>query len=187
LYFYRRVISLREQSDNVAAFLACDYNIESLYATLVAWGMNSRRAEMEDFDNFKKSLVSCRGEFEAIENFVPRFDPGAAESLIPTLREAYNKLTLMKTKSRLVSNSKCLHFLFPSICMPMDGRNTLQYFYGNTGESTAKYIEIMSLAFEIMRRPVDLRQYIDDKKWNASIPKMIDNAIFLLQEKARGK
>ena len=96
------------------------------------------------------------------------------------LKNAYLKLELMETTSRLVSNSKCLHFLFPSLCMPMDRKNTLQYLYKNTNDSINKYQDAIRFQFEIMRQPVNFENYLDDR-WNQSIPKLIDNAIILLQ------
>ena len=41
-YFYKKIIHLRQASENIEGFLKNDYNLEMLYATLVAWDMNSR-------------------------------------------------------------------------------------------------------------------------------------------------
>ena len=89
----------------------------------------------------------------------------------------------MKTRGKLVSNSKLLHFLLPNMFMPMDRKNTLSYFYGNTGESKNKYIEIIELSYEIMRMPENWEGYLDNR-WNTTVPKMIDNAIILLVGKS---
>jgi len=60
----------------------------------------------------------------------------------------------------------------------MDRANTLSYFYGNTSESLDKYIEIIKFSFEIMKKPENWENYLDNG-WNTTVPKMIDNAIIL--------
>ena len=89
----------------------------------------------------------------------------------------------MKTGGKLVSNSKLLHFLFPSLLMPMDRANTLSDFYRNAGESINKYIEITKFCFEITNMPENWENYLGNG-WNTTVPKMMDNAIILLMEKS---
>lgn len=180
LYFYRRVFALRREFPNVSSFLSKDHNLEILYAVLVSWDMNSRGAKMKYFDDFKVSLISCRPELEAIENKLANFDITQEDEMLRLIKNVYSNLELMKTKGRLVSNSKCLHFLFPSLCMPMDRVNTLQYLYNNTYESTDRYLGIIRFQFEVMRQSVQFEKYLDDH-WNQSVPKLIDNAIILLR------
>jgi hypothetical protein len=182
LYFYKRVIKLRLNSQNIEVFLDSDYNIEILYATLVAWDMNSRGAKLKYFNDFKENLLSCKTDFLNLEEMMkaPQIDYLDIRNLLIII---YRELKLMKTNSKLVSNSKLLHFLFPTICMPMDRENTLNYLYGNTSESENKYLEITSLSFEILKNNQNFRKYLDDE-WNVSIPKLIDNAIILNQDKS---
>lgn len=180
LYFYRRVLALRRKFPNVSTFLSKDHNLEILYAVLVSWDMNSRGAKMKYFDEFKGSLISCCTEFEAIEKKLETFDITQEDEMLRLLKNAYSNLELMKTKGRLVSNSKCLHFLFPSLCMPMDRVNTLQYLFNSTNESINRYLDIIRFQFEVMRQSVQFEKYLDDH-WNQSVPKLIDNAIILLR------
>lgn len=182
LYFYKRLIHLRNNSNSIQSFLRRDYHIEILYATLVSWDMNSRRAKMKYFDKFKTNIVSCLNQFKLIENFEKNSNTDSAR-LISTLTNTYENLSLMKTGGKLVSNSKLLHFLFPKLFMPMDGMNTLSYFYGNTGESLNKYIEIIKFSYGVISRPENWENYLDNN-WNTTVPKMIDNAIILLVGKS---
>lgn len=180
LYFYRRVLALRRKFPNVSTFLSSDHNLEILYAVLVSWDMNSRNAKMKYFDDFKVSLISCCPELEAIENKLANFDIAQEDEMLRLLKNAYSNLELMKTARRLVSNSKCLHFLFPSLFMPMDGVNTLKYLFNNTNESIDRYLDIIRFQYEVMRQSVQFEKYLDDH-WNQSVPKLIDNAIILLR------
>lgn len=178
LYFYKRLIELRNNNNSIKSFLEDNYNIEILYATLVAWDMNSRGAKMKYFDDFKANILSCLEEFRAIENLEESNNTDLA-TLLSTLTSTYADLNLMKTHRRLVSNSKLLHFLFPKLFVPMDGANTLSYFYGNHTEKPDKYVEIIELSYEIMNRSANWENYLDNG-WNTTVPKMIDNAVILL-------
>ena len=132
LYFYRRITALRNQHNSIQSFLSDDYNLEILYATLVSWDMNSRGAKMKYFDDFKETLVSNMRHLNELERCAIDFNPNDTFSTLRCLEKTFPKLNLMESGGRLVSNSKCLHFLFPSLCMPMDRTNTLTYLYGNT-------------------------------------------------------
>ena len=178
LYFYRKSIELRKKSQNIELFINDDYNVEILYATLVSWDMNSRAAKMKYFDDFKKNILSCTSEFQQLEE-IERSNQFDINQLLRLLNRIYNKLALMKTDSKLVSNSKLLHFLFPNVCMPMDRNNTLSYIYNNTAESENKYLEIIQFSHELIKNNPNFTDLVDNK-WNTSIPKMIDNAIILL-------
>jgi len=70
--------------------------------------------------------------------------------------------------------------------MPMDRKNILTYFYGNESESVYKYIEVIELSFEIMKKLENWNNFLDDG-WNATVPKMIDNTIILLVGKSLRK
>jgi hypothetical protein len=182
LYFYKKSLELRKKSQNIELFINDDYNVEILYATLVSWDMNSRGAKMKYFDDFKKNLVSCMPELQQLEE-IEGSNQSDIHRLLRLLNSTYNKMDLMKTNSKLVSNSKLLHFLFPNICMPMDRNNTLTYFYNNTGESENKYLEIIQFSHELMKTNQNLAEFLDNN-WNTSIPKLIDNAIILLNGKS---
>lgn len=182
LYFYRKVVSIRKDN-KIKRFLESDYNIELLYATLVAWDMNSRAAKMKYFDDFKANIHECINEFEVLEKV---FDGNycSFDKVCPVLKKAYSKLELMKTNRKLVSNSKLLHFLFPEYLMPVDGLNTLNYFYDNSGESPQKYLYIIEASFEIILNQEINWENVIDNQWNLSPSKAIDNAIILLVGKS---
>ena len=178
VYFYKRTLALRFDAESVTSFISDDHNLEIVYATLVAWDMNSRGAKIKYFDDFKQSIFICMpklANLEAVEG-----QHGSIEQKLDCIADVYENLHVMKTGGRLVSNSKLLHFLFPKLCIPMDSKNTLKYFYGYEAESGIKYMEIMHLGLEVMESPGETwEKYLDDG-WNTTIPKLIDNAILLL-------
>jgi len=146
--------------------------------------MNSRAAKMKYFDDFKYNLISCYNNFIEIENYQKlTIGYSTSSEIISLLKKVYDKLAIMKTNSRLVSISKMLHFLFPTLCMPMDGLNTLTYFYNNSNESINKYLEIVEFSFDIINSVDNWEQYLDNNM-NSSAPKLVDNAIILLVGKS---
>lgn len=178
LYFYKRTLECNRQSESVSDFIGSDYNLEIIYATLVSWDMNSRAAKMIYFDGFKKNILSLTTSFQEIwrKKIEEVRDIQATLSLIGDI---YDKLHVMQGKARLVSNSKLLHFIFPEFLMPMDGKNTLAYFYDHTNESKSKYLELVRWSYNMARMSnINWLAYIDDG-WNSSIPKILDNAIII--------
>lgn len=180
LYFYKRLNALRDAFPRIEGFLDDNYNIEIIYATLVAWDMDSRGAKMRCFEGFKENLISCKEHFTQIEEHYNNNNPYLnTGTLINLLKNAYENLILMDTNGRLVSNSKLLHFLFPKVCMPMDRTNTLKYLYNNTYDPINRYVEIIQFSIEVINSIANWKQYLDNT-WNTSAPKLVDNAIILI-------
>jgi len=179
LHFYHRILSLRRQHSSVSAFLSSDTCIEILYATLVSWDMNFRAAKLKDYADFKSNLVSNIPAFQAVEITSSSFSWMNRSAVLLALSALYDKLNLMKTGGRLVSNSKCIHYVFPALCVPMDRGNTLQKLYGNTTESKNKFIEILNLSYDTLMSIANPQQYLD-KQWNTSEMKLVDNAILMM-------
>ncbi|MCW3980851.1 MAG: hypothetical protein NWF11_05195 [Candidatus Bathyarchaeota archaeon] len=180
LYFYQKTIELRRKKPLVQLFEdEADRYLELAYATLVSWDMNVRGAKMKYFTEFKSAILSNRKKIEYLESFV--LDKLSTEELARVkmiCANIYDNLAVMISGGRLVSNSKIMHFLLPDLVMPMDGRNTLNFFYGNTAESLNKFLMILECTYYIAKE-IDLKQYIDSE-WNLSITKVIDNAIISL-------
>ena len=179
LHFYHRILELRRQYPAVGRFLASDICMEILYAALVSWNMNSRGARMKDFDDFKSNLRANAARFNAVESAAPNFSRTNRRPVMDALSDLYDHLALMKTKGKLVANSKALHFMFPEICLPMDGTNTLKKLYGHAVESKMKYLEVLDFACDIIDGIPNPQEYLDDR-WNTSATKLVDNAIILM-------
>lgn len=184
LYFYSKTINLRRNTPKVDKFLINEANIELLYATLVSWDMNSRGAKMKDYDDFKSNIHDNINAFKALEKKSGSILTTDLKDIKELLSLLYNSLSLMVSNQRLVSNSKLLHFIFPDLLMPMDGKNTLTFCYENTSESIHKYLEVLDLSFKIAQKDIDWNSIVvdDDNRWNRSIPKVIDNAILIYNE-----
>lgn len=181
-YLYRMLLGRRKQSKDVIKFLDSD-NLELLYATLDAWGMNSRGAQLEDFSTFKKNILACKKYFKEINEIYlnqSRIE-NLYDSLENLLKILYENLRIMRSESKLISHSKLLHFLFPRMLMPIDGKHTLTWLYGNDGKSLNKYLEVIKFSFDVMQQNLRWTDYLNDDG-NANIPKLIDNVIWKLAE-----
>ena len=141
--------------------------------------MNSRQARMKDFTDFCTSLRDACRMLETVEATLPAFSLTNTDVTLSALGSAYQALSLMQSGGRLVSNAKCLHFMFPEVCLPMDRRNTLTKLYGNTNESSGKFCEVLHIAYAAAGRAQAWEKHVDDE-WNTGAMKMVDNAIILL-------
>ena len=183
LYFYRRVVCLNKKTNTLKDFISNEYNLEIIYATLVAWDMNSRGAKLKYFNEFKENILSLSSEIEKLWR-KKLIDVTDFDSILHILSNIYDKLHVMKTGGRLVSNSKLLHFIFPELLMPMDRRNTLMYFYGHTNESKKQYLELIEWSRHFVENAhIDWDKYLDTE-WNVTIPKILDNAIIVKHNKS---
>jgi hypothetical protein len=177
---YCDLLKSRKQYGGVKAFLDSDGCLKKIYDTLGYWGMNKRGARLKEFSEFSTTIRGVSSELMAIESAIRSFSYTNRADMLKTLGNAYDNMHLMLTSMRFVSNSKCLHFLFPEVCVPMDGQYTLTTLYGkNAKESKEIYLEIQDFSFDVMCQIKDPVPYIDDK-WNTSKSKLVDNAIVLM-------
>jgi len=179
LYFYKRVIT-EVRKNQLKDLLERNDFIELLYITLVSWDMNARGAKMKYFDDFKESVLKNKKYFEELSRYkLDKTNKIDFSRIKGILGEIYDNLNLMRSRGKLVSNSKLMHYLLPDLVMPMDRYHTLNFFFGNTGETKKKFLDIIECTYYVVRE-IDLREFLDDE-WNQSIPKIIDNAIICAQ------
>ena len=176
LYFYKRCIGVRRTKHLSELLEEPDGYLELIYATLVAWDMNSRGAKMKYFDDFRSSILENKERFLQLSTLrLETLSAGAFGEAKMICSEIYDNMHLMISGGRLVSNSKTMHFLLPDLIMPMDRQNTLNFFFGYTNESKSNFMKVLTCSYEIAKR-IDLSPFLDSE-WNQSIPKIIDNAI----------
>jgi hypothetical protein len=179
LYFYKKLLDSRRRAGGIETFLDDQNNVELCYCVLGLWGMDTRAARLKDCSSFIRAIEEARPELVALESTLNQGKDVEQEDL----GAVYDSLHLMQTGSKLVSNSKFLHFLLPDYLMPMDGMNTLMFLYGNTSESKKKYQEVIQFSSNVRsaigQRNIAWAERLDDS-WNSNIPKIIDNAIMFV-------
>jgi hypothetical protein len=179
LTLYLQTRALRQQYPTVSSFLACSTCVRSIYDTLISWGMNIRGAKMKPYAAFVTEIQNNSGAFQNVEASAASFSWTNRAAVLQSLSALYASLALMTTSGKLVSNSKCFHFVFPSLCLPMDRKHTLQKLYGNQGESPAKFLEVLEPTYDVIAGIQNPQQYFDNQ-WNTCETKLVDNAIWLM-------
>jgi len=177
LYFYRKTMELRRKKPLDELFESeSDRYLELIYATLVSWDMNSRRAKMKYFDKFKTSILKNKKSLLHLSPYkLDLLSDNEFREVKRVCEKIYSNMHVMESSGKLVSNSKTMHFIVPDLVMPMDRQNTLKFFFGNTGESKSRFLTVFERSHQIAK-DIDLEQFLDEE-WNLSKPKVIDNAI----------
>jgi len=157
--------------------------IELIYVTLSAWNMNSRGAQLEDFNIFLKKLEQNKKTIIKLSNYhINKITDKEADDVFVILSDLYKNMKLTKTKTNIVTFSKTLHFLLPNLIVPMDRKYTLSYFYNSINLNQPWENEFNKYYFPIFKECIsfaknkDLKKYVD-KNINQTIPKIIDNII----------
>ncbi len=162
-----------------------DEHLFTLYATLAAWGMNSRGARLAEFGIFKKSILVHREKIEQLSILKLQNVKNHSE-ISDNIRFLFDKLKLVeKGKRKLVTFSKTMHYLAPNLLMPVDGQKILMFFYNNANipkedeKQLAIYFNIFDEYTSFYEKRKDVLQSYKENKiaWKRTIPKIIDNLI----------
>jgi hypothetical protein len=155
--------------------------IKKVYQILIAWNMNAKAAKLNDLHPFIKTMQDNVALFKTLENI--KIDKLSDTVVMTTLESLFCKLELVKTKSKLVTFAKTMHFFFPALIVPIDRKYTLGFFKINhynidTLEKQWDVFERLERLFSDFSKTIDLNTYIDENgDWNLNVPKIIDNLI----------
>lgn len=182
-YLYRELLETKEISERFS-----NKYIELIYVTLSAWNMNSRGAQLKEFNKFKQILMDNEKDITKLSNYnIKNLTDYQIEQIIVQLQQLYLKMKLTQTQTNLVTFSKTMHFLLPDLVVPFDRKYTLQYFYNKMdlnckGDKENKWIEEFKEYYipffkEVIRFSKEHKLEIYKNKSNPNIPKIIDNII----------
>lgn len=181
---YRKIINYHRDANNIHQLVHDNDFKQQIVDTLKAWHMNQRGAILEQFNVISESIEDCEEYIIELYDYkLSEMDISALYKIKDILFLLFRDLKVMKSKRRIVGNSKTMHFLLPNLVMPIDGNYTMPVIYGRNKLSTTISDEFDDL-FYIMRvfheisltHKLKLSDY-DTSRWNTSIPKIIDNAI----------
>lgn len=198
VYFHQECLRARAEH----GFLS-PRHIETLYATLTAWGMHrmgdsdKTKTKLTSWDRFRNSLVTGAESVRALGTVTLL---GSSErdysDTVSALRPCYDALDLSQSNATIVVNSKALFHLLPDLVPPIDRQYTVRFFRHRPAEwrdSKGKF-RIVTLPTDLeaqfnmfrdicveVKRLVDR---IDRELFGAELrdhevtpPKAIDNAI----------
>lgn len=187
LNFYREIINMHRNVQDIIKLIKNDDFCRMLYRTLEAWNMNQRGARLNEFEIVKESIKQHEPYLiDLYENKLNSIDSLEGENGLKIIRDlefVFCHLEIMKSKRRIVGVSKAMHFLLPDLVMPIDSTYTMPYFYGTNkynkkaDKEFQNYLDIFTRTHRITNNLKLTNSDVKGGKWNTSIPKLIDNAI----------
>ncbi len=186
IYFHKRVINLIRNNDDYKGLFNKEIFIELIYATLVSWGMHkmgSKGPKLKRFELFKDSIMDNAKDLVELKKYkIERISINEREIVKSKLISILKRLDIMEGVSYIVGSSKTLHHLLPDLVPPIDREYTFKFFYGHNIYDPAKEGEVFGEIFErywSICKKLDLgeKDFINQKEFTTSIPKLIDNAI----------
>jgi len=187
LDYYRKIVQAHRKINNIEDILKDESFIIQIRETLVKWDMDKRTADLQSIEIIKRNILAHENILKYLYNYklhkVISLTNDEGENIFKKIKFVFKELGIMKSKRQIVGGSKTLHFLLPDLVLPIDGKYTMNYFYGDN-----KYSDKIDTEFEIFK-DIFIRSHkianklnlcesdIDGVKWNTSIPKLIDNAI----------
>jgi hypothetical protein len=159
-------------------------HINDIYKALQEFGYGKRATERIQFDQFQDSIRKHRNLIAGLEGWTMHciHPDQVPQRLIDDLTLLYHGLEVVPSgKPKLVWVSKTLHFLLPSLIMPVDGENVLGFLGEKMPQNEAKRFELFKEVFVKytgLAAQLELKVNNGDGNWwNISVPKRIDNAI----------
>lgn len=180
LKLHVQTINLRYKLGNVNACLRNNEFIESLWKTLVSWGMGARGAKLLPLKEFKKVLLENEGHISKFEGIKIDDKKLATDFASENIWELINNIRVSEAANPIVSGTKTLHHILPELIPPIDREYTRPFFgiwMQHFQNSPKTVFHCIWRNFCLIARKIDLRLYVGRISWNTSITKVIDNAI----------
>lgn len=184
LYFHYRTLSLRRQYGTIAELLTDECFLESLYATLTAWGLHRMGPKGAKLVDFKVMVDGLRALEKPINNLAPltiwNLESEHVADVGRRIWEVLSTLTVGVGESKIVAGSKSLHHILPDLVPPIDRAHTLHFFFGHTtlnqGDETA-FAEMFPYFHQIATQSRSKIETRLGHGMNTSPTKVVDNAI----------
>ena len=175
LSYHKRTMNLRDKFGGAAKSIDSDEYLDSLYATLDAFGMNIKGAKMQERPIFAERVREYKCAIVALEGV------GAAQidaDIAGKLWGIIQGMKLSQTQSQTVTGAKALHHLLPRLLPPIDRRYTVTFFRASSFQYNQEgAFKLMLPYFARIAQRVDLERYVGTADWATSESKLIDNAI----------
>ena len=168
----------------VAGLIDDNTHMANIYNSLQEFGYGKRGSESVSYSDFEASIRSHKNVITGLAGWtMDSITPNAVpQSLLDDLGLLYHELEVVpEGKPKLVWISKTLHFLLPSLVMPVDGEIVLSFLGEKMPQNEAKRFDLFK---EIFHKYIGLAAHLglkldngDGNWWNISVPKRIDNSI----------
>lgn len=108
-------------------------HIETLYATLTAWGMHrmgggKAKTKLTEWPRFHDSIKANAARLEPFRRYsMLEMSEDEYVQAVEELRSVYESLTLTESDATVVVNSKALHHLLSNLIPPIDRQYTIRF------------------------------------------------------------
>jgi hypothetical protein len=184
LYFHLRTLERLKQHSAPSVAITDDTFLESVYATLTAWGMHRMGpggAKLVNFTKFKDGFLAQQSAIRDVESTLLRDIKGDDVATVgQRIWDIVSSLTVGVGQTKIVSGSKALHHVLPDLVPPIDREYTLRFFYGHKALSRGDEESFFEMFPCLHRIAVSCRNEVDSSLgtgMNTSATKIIDNAI----------
>lgn len=185
---YRAIIDKHIEHKDIGFLLDNVGFLELIYQTLIYWNMNQRRAKLKPFEEIKQSVIKYRDEILSLYPYrIEELDEKQLKTVLEKLKYLFINLRPMQSSRQIVGTSKLLHFLLPNLVMPIDGKFTMEFFYGynkcgkDINEEFNYFEDIYIKFYEIIKQFNVCKEDAKNNNLQTSVPKTIDNAIIGIQ------
>jgi hypothetical protein len=181
---YHKIIHSHRQKDDITTLIMDNDFIKGIYETLQQWNMDQKGAILEKYEVINKSIFDCQEYIAELYGIhLSDIDKKELGDLKDTLYLLFRNLKVMKSKRRIVGVSKTMHFLLPDLIMPIDGKYTMNSFFGYNKISKEASSEFDDMYYILNKFHDICCKYelsfndCGSGELNTSVPKLIDNAI----------
>jgi len=183
-YFHAKTLSLLRQHQSPVAALLDQSFLESLYATLTAWGMHRMGppgAKLVEFNVMVESFRELEPLIESLALITMwRLSPEHIGAVGESIWEVISRRRSGVGATRIVSGSKALHHVLPDLVPAVDREYTIRFFLHNKnlsqGDEAAR-LEMFPHFHRIGTQCWDKIEARLGHGMNKSPTKVIDNAI----------
>ncbi len=180
LQYHVETIAHRRALGSATAALADTTFLSSIYRTMKAWGIGSRRSVLKPFPEFVDALRAKAAEIETLEGIAIDDADLDAPGVGDRVADLVQGLDIVNNLARIVPGSKALHHILPDLVVPFDRAYT-QRFFGWQGpriqaNPEACYAEAFRV-FVSISRVCNPQKYVTGKGWYTSRTKVLDNAV----------
>lgn len=184
IYFHHKTLAILRQHSTPCSALHSDEFLDSLYATLAAWGMHRmgpRGAKLADIAQIKDGFRRQEPSIRALQSLsIGNITSAGVSDISAKVWDILDGLEVGTSRTKLVANSKALHHLLPALVPPIDRAYTLRFFYDNTTLNKGDEATFKEIYPYFHRIAVTRREQITSHLgtgMNTSETKVIDNAI----------
>ncbi|MEM3405878.1 MAG: hypothetical protein QW117_02830 [Candidatus Pacearchaeota archaeon] len=139
-FFYEEIISAHKNYC-IEDLLKSRNFLKDCYSCLSSWGldkMGRRGPKMKDFEEFIEQI----NKFSGLIKILSSYEVGNPKSIkaLFSLSEIFQNIQVLDNKTKLVANSKLLHFLLPNLSPIIDQQYIVRYFTQKNFNKKSMYI-----------------------------------------------